>query len=85
MTKILLAPDSFKGSLSAKQACQAMELGIRQCLPRAQIDACPLADGGEGLVQALLATCPGEIHLSRVMGPTGQELSAPWAMVDGGS
>ncbi|MBT3224251.1 MAG: glycerate kinase [Proteobacteria bacterium] len=37
------------------------------------------------MVQALLATCPGEIHLSRVMGPTGQELSAPWAMVDGGS
>ncbi|WP_333603823.1 glycerate kinase, partial [Lactobacillus acetotolerans] len=46
--KFLLAPDSFKESMTAKEVCQAMEKGIKNVLPNAQIIAVPMADGGEG-------------------------------------
>ena len=85
MPRILLAPDSFKGSLSAPEVCQAMELGIREVLPHAWIDLCPLADGGEGMVEAILAKQSGTLHNARVMGPLGQEVDALWAMLDDGS
>jgi len=54
MTKIVLAPDSFKGSLSAPQACAALEAGLRRVWPDADIRARPMADGGEGTLDAIL-------------------------------
>jgi glycerate kinase len=51
--KIVLAPDSYKG-LTAKQACDAMEEGIRRIVPTAEIVKVPMADGGEGTVQSLI-------------------------------
>ena len=52
--KIVLAPDSFKGSLSAEGVCAALENGLRQVLPEAQIVKCPMADGGEGTLEAVV-------------------------------
>ncbi|MFI0404160.1 MAG: glycerate kinase, partial [Cyanobium sp.] len=53
--RILLAPDSFKGCLGAAQVCVAMAEGIRRAAPEADIRAIPLADGGEGTTEALVA------------------------------
>ena len=52
--KFILAPDSFKGSLSAKQVCIAMEKGIMKVFPDAEVISLPLADGGEGTVETLI-------------------------------
>jgi glycerate kinase len=79
--KVLLAPDSFKGSLSAREVIEAMQEGIRKVVPDAQIDACPLADGGQGTVDAILEECGGERRSARVTGPLGGPVSASWAML----
>ena len=50
--RIVVAPDSFKGSLTALQAAQAMERGIRAVYPGAEVDLVPIADGGAGMAQA---------------------------------
>ena len=53
--KIILAPDKFKGSLTARQVCEAMQAGIRRVIPDAEIILHPLADGGEGSLDILAA------------------------------
>jgi glycerate kinase len=70
--KIVLAPDKFKGSLSAPQVCDAMATGIRQVHPEAEIDRCPMADGGEGTVAALVAATGGRLETRRVTGPLAE-------------
>jgi glycerate kinase len=70
--KIVLAPDKFKGSLSAPQVCAAMEAGIRRVRPDARIDSCPMADGGEGTVAALVAATGGRFETRRVTGPLAE-------------
>jgi len=67
--KIVLAPDKFKGSLTAPQVAEAMARGVRRVLPGAEIDICPMADGGEGTVAALVAATGGRIVTRRVTGP----------------
>lgn len=67
--KIVLAPDKFKGSLSAPQVCDALAAGIRRVRPDAQIDACPMADGGEGTVASMVAATGGRFEIRRVTGP----------------
>ena len=57
--KIVIAPDSFKESLSAPAAAEAIAHGVRQAFPGAQTLCVPMADGGEGTVQAVLAAFPG--------------------------
>ena len=52
--KFVLAPDSFKESLSALEVCQAMEKGIKKVFPKAEIISMPMADGGEGTTDALI-------------------------------
>jgi glycerate kinase len=88
MLSFLLAPDSLKGSLSARDACIAMETGIRRALP-ANVDfeviAVPLADGGEGTVEALVTGAGGELRTLKVRGPLGQEVNAQWAILPDGS
>lgn len=82
--KIILAPDSFKESLSAIEAAAAMGRGVRAAFPYAQIDPCPIADGGEGTVDALHAAMGGELRHSRVTGPLGEPVIAKWALVGDG-
>jgi glycerate 2-kinase len=79
--KIVLAPDSYKGSLTAKQACEAMEKGIRKVLPDAEIVKIPMADGGEGTVQSLVDATSGTFHTVEVTGPLGQKVKAAYGVL----
>lgn len=75
----LLAPDSLKGSLSAVQACQALARGIRAVLPAAELLLVPLADGGEGTVEAIALATGAAMQEAVVQGPLGTPTSAAWA------
>ncbi|MDP9175872.1 MAG: glycerate kinase [Planctomycetota bacterium] len=70
--KIVLAPDKFKGCLSAAHIASAMERGGRRADPLAEIDFCPMADGGEGTVEALVAATGGRFEIRRVTGPLAE-------------
>lgn len=67
--RILIAPDKFKGTLSARAVAEAMAEGVRRVLPDASLDLCPLSDGGEGFVEALVTSTEGTFHTARVTGP----------------
>jgi glycerate kinase len=67
--KVVIAPDKFKGSLGAQAVAQAIAQGVRLALPDAAIDCCPVADGGEGTVAALVAATGGRLQTHRVTGP----------------
>ena len=81
--KIVIAPDSFKGSLSATEAAQAMAAGVLDVLPEAEIVLKPMADGGEGTVQTLVSVLGGELRSARVTGPRGDVVDAQWGWVNG--
>lgn len=72
----VLAPDSFKGSLTAKEVCLAMESGIKKALPSAECISVPMADGGEGTVQSLVDATGGRIYELEVIGPLGDPVKS---------
>ncbi|CAN2978267.1 MULTISPECIES: glycerate kinase [Pseudomonas] len=76
--KIVIAPDSFKDSLSAAGVAQAIAEGWAQVWPAAHVLQCPMADGGEGTVDAVLAACKGELRRHTVRGPLGDSVEARW-------
>ncbi|MBB2896078.1 glycerate kinase [Pseudomonas sp. AS2.8] len=76
--KIVVAPDSFKESLSAAGVARALARGLRQALPEAEVIECPLGDGGEGTLDAVLAATGGEVREARVTGPLGEPVTARW-------
>lgn len=85
MHTFVLAPDSFKESMSAEQACQAMQRGVLQVFPDACCIAVPMADGGEGTVEALLRSLDGQGITCMVTGPLmTQQVSTYFAIVDYG-
>ena len=73
--RVLLAIDSFKGSVSSAQAESAVAEGVRRMWPDAEVSALPLADGGEGTLDAV-AACGGEVVTCEVAGPLGKRASA---------
>ncbi len=79
--KIILAPDAFKGSMTAEQTCAAIERAAKAVLPKALIDSIPLADGGEGTVQALITATNGKTIECRVNGPLGEEVTAQYGIL----
>ena len=79
--KFLLAPDSFKESMTAKEVCQAMEKGIKSVLPNAQIIAVPMADGGEGTTASLVDATHGQTITKKVVGPLGKKVSANYGIL----
>ncbi|MFW6059055.1 MAG: glycerate kinase [Phycisphaeraceae bacterium] len=79
--RIICAPDSFKESLTARDAADAMARGIRRTLPDADVDCCPVADGGEGTVDALVAATDGTLRRTRVTGPLGEPVEATWGLL----
>lgn len=79
--RVLLAIDSFKGSVSSAQAESAVAEGVRRVWPDAEMSTLPLADGGEGTLDAV-AACGGEIVTCEVAGPLGERVSARM-LVDG--
>lgn len=81
----VLAPDSFKESMSAAQACQAMQRGIQNVIPDAHIIHVPMADGGEGTVDALISSLKGQSIACEVTGPLPeQRIQTYWGLVDPG-
>lgn len=83
MLKFITASDSFKESLSAKAACQAMADGIKRVFPEAEVIQVPMADGGEGTVDAILSCIPGEKVEKMVTGPMAKALCQLWSVNDG--
>src|SRR5438105_4690238 len=67
--RVLIAPDKFKGCLDAAGVAAALARGVRQAAPDAELDLCPVADGGEGTVAALVAATGGRVETRRVTGP----------------
>ncbi|GAB0060021.1 glycerate kinase [Pseudomonas syringae] len=76
--KIVIAPDSFKDSLSAQAVADAIASGLAEVWPHAELIKCPMADGGEGTIEALLAACNGELMSASVSGPLGALVNAQW-------
>ena len=74
--KFVLAPDSFKESMTAMEACEAIERGLRTSFPDAEYIKVPMADGGEGTVQSLVDATGGRIVHCDVTGPLGQPVNA---------
>ncbi len=79
--KIVVAPDSFKGSLTAVEVSDAIEQGIREIFPEAEIVKNPLADGGDGTVQCLVNATGGEILREKVTDPLGDEVLASYGIL----
>ena len=84
MEKILLVPDSFKGTLSSRQVCQVMAGQLRRFFPQAQVKSIPVADGGEGSVEAFLAAAGGERRTRTVTGPFGEPVEAFYGVLGDG-
>lgn len=82
---ILIAPDKFKGSLTAPAAAEAIAAGVRRAERDASLDLCPLADGGEGTVDVVLRACGGERRTAAVTGPLGSPVTAHWALLPDGT
>lgn len=83
--KILVAPASFKGSLSPAAAAEAIRRGLLRVVPAADVRVVPLADGGEGTVQALSLAAGGQMRGALVTGPLGAEtVLANWITLAGG-
>ncbi|MBO1536798.1 glycerate kinase [Pseudomonas sp. OA65] len=76
--KIIIAPDSFKDSLSAQGVADAIAQGLAEVWPDAQLIKCPMADGGEGTASSVLAACNGQWRHTRVRGPLGVGVEARW-------
>ncbi|WP_310876904.1 glycerate kinase [Priestia megaterium] len=83
--KIVIAPDSFKESLTALHVCEAVEKGIKSHFPDAEISKVPMADGGEGTVQSLVDATGGDIIQARVTGPLGKEVEAFYGILGDGN
>ncbi|ATB27790.1 glycerate kinase [Melittangium boletus] len=85
MTRWLVAPQEFKGTLTATEAAAALADGLRQGAPGVELDVAPLADGGPGTVDALLAGVGGERVTRTVTGPLGQPVRATYGLLDAGN
>jgi glycerate 2-kinase len=82
--KFVLAPDSFKESMSAKKAALAMEKGIKSVFPNAECVIVPMADGGEGTVESLVSMSNGELIKTEVTGPLGEQVAAEYGLINEG-
>jgi glycerate kinase len=74
--KVLIAPDSFKESLTAKEVANAIETGWKSVLPQTECIKIPMADGGEGTVQSLVDATNGRLVYTKVTGPLGEIVEA---------
>lgn len=81
----VLAPDSFKESMTAKEVCEAMERGIKKVDSSIRCIHVPMADGGEGTMQSLVDATGGMIHPLKVKGPLGNEVDAYYGITGDGN
>src|SRR5690625_2116609 len=82
--KIIIAPDSFKESMSAMEAAQAIESGFQRVFSEAEYIKVPMADGGEGTVQSIVDATNGKIMTVAVTGPLGQKVKAFYGVTGNG-
>ena len=84
--KVVIAPQSFKGSISALDAARAMEQGVKRVISDAETVLVPVADGGDGTLETLVEATGGDIRSAKVTGPIGEPVEAEWgALGDGES
>jgi glycerate 2-kinase len=82
--RVVVAPDSYKGSATALAVAEAIERGVRAVFPDAEIVKVPIADGGEGTVDALVVATGGRIEVRDVRGPLGEPVRARWGVLGDG-
>ncbi len=82
--RILVAPNAFKESLSALEAAKAITAGILKILPRAQITQVPIADGGDGTLEVVVAGTGGKTYKAQVLNPLGNEITAEYGITGDG-
>lgn len=82
--RILIAPDSFKGSLTAVEAAAAMARGVATVFPSAEVTLLPVGDGGEGTAAALVAATGGRMVSRTVRGPLGEPVEAAFGLLGDG-
>lgn len=82
--RIVVAPDSFKGSASAVAVAKAMEQGVLAVFPKAKVIQVPIADGGEGTIEAFIVATGGQIITENVLGPLGNPIEAHWGILGDG-
>ena len=83
MQKVILVPDSFKGTMSSMTVCDIMKRAIYTHYPRARVVSIPVADGGEGSVDCFLAALGGEKLSATVRGPKGEPVEAFFGLLPG--
>lgn len=83
--RLLLAPDKFKGTFTAAEVCSLLEGGIHEAEPGAEVLSLPLADGGEGTLDALMRALGGTRMAVRVRGPMGDSLAADYGITPDGT
>ena len=83
--RILIAPQEFKGSLTAREAADAIAAGLRRVLPDTVLDLAPMADGGPGTVDAILSSTPGHLERTTAHDPLGRPVEANWGRLEEGT
>ena len=85
MKKVVIAMDSFKGSLTAVEACRAVETGFRRASSEWEIQTIPMADGGEGTVDSFLRACGGRRVAVSVTGVFGEPMEGFYGLLNSGN
>jgi len=83
--RIIAAPQEYKGTLTAREAAEAMSEGARRAAPDAIIEAVPMSDGGPGLVEAILSSVGGRARRALVQDPLGRVIEAQWGLLEDGT
>src|SRR6266571_5920118 len=83
--RIVVAPQEYKGTLSAAEAAVAMAQAVRRVLPGADVLVQPLADGGPGTVAAIIGAAGGSTRTDSVTGPLDAKVDAEWGLLDDGT
>src|SRR2546430_2791221 len=82
--KVVVAPNSFKGTMSATQAARAIAKGVHEAFPEAAVIEVPVADGGEGTAEALVTANHGRYEWVNVEGPLGDQVLVSYGLIDAG-
>lgn len=82
--KIVIAPDSFKESMTAQKACDAIERGLKKIIKNAEIIKVPMADGGEGTTQSLVDATGGKFYHTESTGPLGEKVNSVFGILGDG-
>ncbi len=82
--RVVVAPDSYKGSVSAVGVAEALGRGVLRVFPEAEVRKIPIADGGEGTVEAMVTATGGVVKQARVRGPLGEPVNACWGILGDG-